>query len=121
MKVVLNLQVQDITSQQLAAVNHLIITVQDKLLSIINKFDNYQLNEIEISSISNTSHNIKEGAFDPNAIDSISGEDRQNAIDEIIEKHKSKESSIPQNESNIQNDIDRLFSSHIDIKEFDNQ
>ena len=121
MKVVLNLQVQDITSQQLAAVNHLIITVQDKLLSIINKFDHYQLNEIDVSNISNTSHNIKEGSYDPNAIDSFSGEDRQNAIDEMIEKHKSKNSSILRNESNIQEDIDKLFSNHNDIKEFDNQ
>lgn len=60
--ITLSLQVQDITSQQLATVNHLIESVQEKLASLIEDFDNTNIND------SNDKLNLPEGAtFDPNA------------------------------------------------------
>ncbi len=59
--IALSLQVQDITSQQLATVNHLIESVQDKLASLIEDFDNTKISDQD-------SLNIPKGAsFDPNA------------------------------------------------------
>jgi chromosome segregation ATPase len=122
LKVVLNLQVQDISSQQLAAVNHLIVTVQEKLFNIIKQFDDYQISDLELSNISNSAKNIKEGTFDPDAIESYSDTtEKQSAIDEIIKSHKSKESDYLQEKNSVQEDIDRLFSNQNDLKDIDNQ
>jgi hypothetical protein len=122
LKVVLNLQVQDISSQQLAAVNHLIVTVQEKLFNIIKQFDDYQISDLELSNISNSAKNIKEGTFDPDAIESYSETtEKQSAIDEIIKSHKSKESDYLQEKNSVQEDIDRLFSNQNDLKDIDNQ
>ncbi len=43
--IALSLQVQDITSQQLAAVNHLIESVQEKLSALIEDFDSTNLSD----------------------------------------------------------------------------
>jgi len=122
MKIILNLQVQDITSQQLAAVNHLIITVQEKLLNIIKQFDDYQVSDLEVNNILNSAKNIKEGTFDPQAIESYSGtSEKQDAIDEIIKSHKTKGSDYLQEKNTLQEDIDKLFSNQNDLKDLDNQ
>ena len=59
--ITLSLQVQDITSQQLAAVNHLIESVQEKLSALIEDFDNTKIgvhNQVSVS---------KNAAFNPEA------------------------------------------------------
>ena len=92
--IALSLQVQDITSQQLATVNHLIESVQDKLASLIEDFDNTKINEHD-------SLNIPEGAtFDPNARYSKSKAPQQEA-DIIFNKEMQTAS---------QEEIDKLFN-----------
>ncbi len=92
--IALSLQVQDITSQQLAAVNHLIESVQDKLSDLIEDFDNTKLGD-QNSSI------IPEGAsFDPNARYSKSKAPQQE-VDLIVNKEIQTAS---------QEEIDKLFN-----------
>lgn len=94
--ITLSLQVQDITSQQLAAVNHLIESVQDRLSSIIKDIDDTQLSEDNTNTIQ-----APIGAtFDPNAsYDKSVG--RQGMVDQLINKENHKAS---------QDEIDKLFS-----------
>lgn len=92
--ITLSLQVQDITSQQLAAVNHLIESVQSRLASLILDIDetNFPGEDSGISA--------PEGAtFDPNASYDKS-ESRQDMIDAIISQENQKAS---------QDEIDKLF------------
>ena len=94
--ITLSLQVQDITSQQLAAVNHLICSVKERLVPLINNLEETNANEFEGSGISAPVG----AAFDPNA--SYSRTDgRQEAADAIIND---------QNQLTSQDEIDRLFS-----------
>lgn len=87
--IMMALQVQDITSQQIAAVNHLLETIQGKLKTILNRFDKTDVGDIiktdfdESVNISKLHRNI---AFDPDAVSSISLKDsRQSDVDSIIE------------------------------------
>ncbi len=92
----ISLQVQDITSQQLSAVNHLIHSVKDKLSSLVQNIQESRISEFECAD----SYLPEDINFDPNAIYSKSG-DRQTIADAIINKH-SKATS--------QDEIDKLFS-----------
>ena len=93
-KITLSLQIQDITSQQLAAVTHLIESVQQKLASLIIDIDDAKLKEVEVIGIK-----APEGAsFDPDASYIGSGK-RQDAADDLIRSHKAS-----------QDEIDKLFS-----------
>lgn len=92
--IALSLQVQDITSQQLATVNHLMESVQDRLASLIQDFDNTKISDQD-------SLNIPEGAsFDPNARYSKS-EVPQREVDSIFSKEMQTAS---------QAEIDKLFN-----------
>jgi len=92
--ITLSLQVQDITSQQLAAVNHLIVSVQDKLSSLI-----LNLEETNISEFESTKIVVPEGShFDPDA-NYVKDEGRQEMVDTIVSNHKTS-----------QDEIDKLFS-----------
>lgn len=94
--ITLSLQVQDITSQQLAAVNHLIESVQKRLASLIVHLDESDLRNFEFQKMYST-----EGeAFDPDARYTKSTE-RQEAADAIINSTINKTS---------QDEIDKLFS-----------
>ena len=95
-KITLSLQVQDITSQQLAAVNHLIESVRMKLSSLIVHLDETDLNAIE---------NVKldmpvNSTFNPDAVYTKSSE-RQDIADELINSISNK---------TTQDEIDKLFS-----------
>ena len=95
--ITLSLQVQDVTAQQLAAVNHLIESVQDKLASLINDLSDTEMKQTDDGS----GIVAPEGAtFDPNARYEKSG-DGQKMVDSILNDQKSKQS---------QDDIDKLFS-----------
>ena len=81
-----SLQVQDITAQQLAAVNHLLENVQNRLSGImahINESDQNNLPDVdEQIKISKLHRNI---AFDPDAIDAITpGTNRQSDVDKLL-------------------------------------
>jgi len=120
MVVFLDLQVQDITSQQLSAVNHLIVTVQEKLLNILQQLENFQLDDFELQKILNSSQTNQISSLAPAPIDSYyDKEGLQNSVDEFINTYKSKKSINVQNENNtIQDDIDKLFSHSMDFGEF---
>jgi len=94
--ITLSLQVQDITSQQLAAVNHLIESVRTSLASLMTHLD-----DSEIKSFDNFYEDLpKGGTFDPNAEFTRSTE-RQDAADVLISSMNNKTS---------QDEIDKLFS-----------
>ncbi|MEN6511997.1 MAG: hypothetical protein ABFD00_09245 [Chloroherpetonaceae bacterium] len=120
MDVILDLQVQDITSQQLSAVSHLIFTVQEKLINILQQFENSQLDDLELQKILNSSQTNQISSLAPAPIDSYyDKEGLQNSVDEFINTYKSKKSINLQNENNIiQDDIDKLFSHNLDFGEF---
>jgi len=96
-QITLSLQVQDITSQQLAAVNHLIDSVNNKLSSLVKEIDQSDIrDDIKILNIE-----VPHGAvFDPNAKYDRS-ESRQQNVDEIVTNQKQQAS---------QAEIDKLFS-----------
>jgi hypothetical protein len=101
--ITLSLQVQDITAQQLAAVNHLIDSVQERLSSLIHDIDSTEIKEITVSKIQ-----APEGvAFDPNAQYSKSTE-LQNMADVIMNGNNNNNSNT--NNKASQDEIDKLFS-----------
>ncbi len=95
--ITLSLQVQDITAQQLASVNHLISSVHNKLASLVADIDSADLDEemIRMKIVS-----PDKATFDPNAM----YKDRtveQNEIDKMVGDSQSSIAS--------QSDIDKLF------------
>lgn len=92
--ITISLQVQDITAQQLATVNHLIESVQERLAALIEDFDNTKI--LESSEI-----NLPENAsFDPNARYSRSTVPQQE-VDKLFNQKTQKAS---------QAEIDKLFN-----------
>ena len=93
MQIMMALQVQDITSQQLQSVNHLIASIQDKIVNLLTNFTDKDLKDLKIDSSTQS--------FDENA----KYEDKsrsQKLADEII---KTK------NMMSNQDDIDNLLNS----------
>jgi chemotaxis regulatin CheY-phosphate phosphatase CheZ len=85
--IMMSLQVQDITSQQIAAVNHMLTTIQGKLGSILQKFTSTDLSELsqDEGPKTNVSDLHRKIAFDPDAVDSITNKEfRQGEVDEIM-------------------------------------
>jgi len=94
--ITISLQVQDITAQQLATVNHLIESVQQRLASLIEDFGNTKINDGQDSNLI-----LPEGAtFDPNARYSKSVIPQQE-VDSIFNKEVQTAS---------QAEIDKLFN-----------
>ncbi len=94
--ITLSLQVQDITSQQLAAVNHLIESVRRKLSSLIMHLDENEFNELDELKL-NTENT---GTFNPDA-EYVKSSEKQEMADLIINDNLNKTS---------QDEIDKLFS-----------
>ncbi len=92
-KITLSLQVQDITAQQLAATNHLISSIQERLSSLI---DEIQKSDIKDDVTSLTMDTPKDATFDPNA--RYAFDDRQDNANDIINNHIA------------QNDVDALIN-----------
>lgn len=109
MQMMMALQVQDITSQQLAAVNHLLQTVQDRLGIILGKFKKSDLGTLfeSPSSGHDSSSNISEMhrtiAFDAEAIEALDPtKERQTDVDQIksdFESGKDIDLSEPSSDS----------------------
>ncbi|MFA8344013.1 MAG: protein phosphatase CheZ [Rhodothermaceae bacterium] len=95
--ITLSLQVQDITAQQLASVNHLISSVQGRLNSLINQIDKTNINE-QVQVLQDEKTGI---VFDPNA-SYTDKEGKQNKVDEIIDNQN-------QNQNVSQDDVDSLI------------
>lgn len=95
-KITMSLQVQDITSQQLAAVNHLIESVNGKLSKLVEQINVSELkDEIKVLSI-----DVPEDAhYDPNA-KYDHDKSRQDEVDKLINE----------NQKASQDEIDKLFS-----------
>ena len=94
--ITLSLQVQDITSQQLAAVNHLIESVRQRLSSLIIHLDETELNNIEIVQMEPASNS----SFNPEAKYTKSQE-KQDLANVLVNQSLNKTS---------QDEIDKLFS-----------
>jgi chemotaxis regulatin CheY-phosphate phosphatase CheZ len=84
------LQVQDITAQQIAAVNNMLAEVQNKMKFILDK---YHQTHLYADSFAGKSHDVEEMemhreiVFDPHAITSIAHKDnRQDDIDKLFEQ-----------------------------------
>lgn len=96
-KITLSLQVQDITAQQLASVNHLIESVQSRLSSLISEIDQTNIAD----QVTTLQGKFPAGVtFDPNATYTKT-EGRQEQVDSIIKQQK---------EITSQDEIDKLFS-----------
>ncbi len=94
--ITLSLQVQDITSQQLASVNHLIESVRKKLASLIVLLDDKEISRVELTNI----EVLDETTFDPNASYSKSTT-RQDMADDLVKDNLDR---------TTQDEIDKLFS-----------
>jgi chemotaxis regulatin CheY-phosphate phosphatase CheZ len=94
--ITISLQVQDITAQQLATVNHLIESVQEKLSGLISDFDKNQIEE----SVDNTFNIPVNATFNPGARYTKSSIAQQE-VDSIF-----KNSEV---ETASQEEIDKLF------------
>jgi chemotaxis regulatin CheY-phosphate phosphatase CheZ len=111
--IMMSLQVQDITSQQIAAVNHLLETIQGKLGKILRRFQSQDMSELlspeeDERGKSNITTLHRDISFDPDAIDSISNKGfRQDNVDDMVASHKANEASSVSS----QDDIDALFSA----------
>ncbi len=126
--IMISLQVQDITSQQIAAVNHLLEKIQDKLSRILIKFQNTDFGDIihpvnDNGDITNISQMHRKIAFDPNAVDSYTQKaTRQGDVDKIFQSNGEYEPPVRENAS--ADDIDALFGSGkkiADEKDDDNE
>jgi chemotaxis regulatin CheY-phosphate phosphatase CheZ len=87
--IMLALQVQDITSQQIAAVNHLLTTVQSRLNSLISKFNSKEVETVvtQAQENINVTKLHREVAFDPDAVETLVGNStKQDEIDKIFEE-----------------------------------
>ncbi len=112
--IMMSLQVQDISSQQIAAVNHLLETIQQKLTKIMTNFKSSEINNIisadEDKANVNVSKLHRDIAFDPDAVDSyINKDSRQAEVDKVIEGHDD-ESGV--NEPVSPEDIDAMFDGN---------
>lgn len=115
--IMISLQVQDITSQQIAAVDYMLKEVESRLFGILNKFNNTDISDIsDLAKSSNEENKVKsnvtkfhrEIAFDPDAIDSIDEQkSRQSDIDKLFSGDNTDDDI---EESASQEDIDKLFS-----------
>ena len=102
--IMMSLQVQDITSQQLAAVNHLIGSIEGKLSLLMNRF-----HETDNLGSPKTQDNPNR-TFDPDAAYDTSGK-RQEVADEIFSPSPANPATeAPDKPAASQNDIDDLFN-----------
>jgi len=108
--IAMSLQVQDITSQQIAAVNNLLETVQSRLSVIMEKFQESELENLISKEHYDSKAKVavlhRKIAYDPDAVDSLDiTKNRQSNIDSIIEQ--SKEKGLDEIEKEIKSEINK--------------
>jgi chemotaxis regulatin CheY-phosphate phosphatase CheZ len=116
-----SLQVQDITAQQLAAVNHLLENVQNRLTAIMahiafeensGKTKNNSFDEaIKISKLH------RDIAFDPDAVDAITIENRQDDVDALLANPDLLLANSEENEESADDIINNFANSASDNAE----
>ncbi len=104
--IMISLQVQDITSQQIASVNHLIESVQDRLSNLIDRF---KISGADLEEIVKSENQT----FDPLASYDRSG-DGQRVADEVVQESKKPKAFKPRPGSDhvdpaSQDEIDKMF------------
>ena len=99
--ITLSLQVQDITSQQLAAVNHLIESVRNKLSSLVHTIGDSSIDDIDLVSEEESGDVV----FDEDAA-YTKDKSRQDLVDSIV----NEKSNSSGNKNTSQEEIDKLFS-----------
>lgn len=91
--IMISLQVQDITAQQIAAVNNLLETIQSKLSNILTHFNESEISELMHKEPSpddkmKVTQLHRKIAFDPDAVEAIANKEiRQQKVDEVIQQH----------------------------------
>ncbi|SHL01215.1 protein phosphatase CheZ, partial [Rhodothermus profundi] len=107
-RIMLALQVQDITAQQLAAVNHLIESVRHRMAQLIQRLGGEVLDGLELSQ-----QLFAEGTFDPHARYDRDGA-RQERVDALVEALQNN-APLPSDETATtpasQEEIDALFNN----------
>ncbi|MCX6155000.1 MAG: protein phosphatase CheZ [Candidatus Kapabacteria bacterium] len=116
--IMMALQVQDITSQQIAAVNHLLETVQEKLGIIMKRFQTTEISDLvrekeSYKDKTNVSKLHRQIAFDPDAVDSITNRGtRQDEVDAVFQQGIDFTDQTDDQESDEEFDIDKLFANN---------
>lgn len=105
--IMISLQVQDITTQQIASVNHLIQSVQDRLANLIDRF------KISGADLVTEIQRAEQHTFDPLASYDRSG-DAQKGADEVVKSANGNgaDSAAPAKQKSdpaSQDEIDKLF------------
>ncbi len=119
--IMMSLQVQDITSQQIAAVNNLLETVHQKLGKILDHFNSSDVSGlvnpegIDKKYRANVSKLHRQIAFDPDAVDAMSNQkERQMQVDSLVDMHNK---SADLDEPATLDDIDALFSGNVSVED----
>ncbi len=100
--IMIALQVQDITAQQIAAVNHMIESVHLRLSTLLGQFDQADFQSL----LHDQQIQLERATFDPNA--TYSHDDgRQKFADKVIQQHG--ENDAPENVVTSQAEIDKMF------------
>lgn len=108
-----SLQIQDITAQQLAAVNHLLENIQSRLSGIMLHIEPDEKNKINSKEHKKFDETIKisklhrDIAFDPEAVDSIGASERQNDVDALFDD---PENLFNETTEEIEENTDKLMS-----------
>jgi chemotaxis regulatin CheY-phosphate phosphatase CheZ len=97
MNITISLQVQDITSQQLSSVNHLIQSIQEKLSSLVNDLANKENKEIPSIDLY-----PRDGTFNADARYEKNTKS-QELVDSLVTKRNNSKTS--------QEEIDKLFAN----------
>ncbi len=105
--IMISLQVQDITTQQIASVNHLIESVQDRLSNLIDRF------KISGADLVSEMEKVEHHTFDPFASYDRSGEGQRTA-DKVMKEARVSNGPAPKSGNGpsdpaSQAEIDKLF------------
>ncbi len=104
-RILIALQVQDITAQQIAAVNHLIGSVQTKLRALIARLADEETAEATPRAVE-----VDPSTFDPNARYDRSGE-QQSVADDVMAGRPGGDGATSGDGAASQHEIDDLFGA----------
>ena len=112
-RIMMSLQVQDITAQQLAAADHLIESIRERLTRLMRRLGSSDFEQTLEHLVAS------EGAFDPHArYDRDRSGDQQRTIDEVFGggdgAAEGETLPVPQAERVDQSEIDQLFASPVE-------
>lgn len=101
--IMISLQVQDITTQQIASVNHLIQSVQDRLSNLIDRF------KISGADLVSEIKRVEQRTFDPLASYDRSGEAQKVADQVVRSAADGRQHAADPSDSASQDEIDKMF------------